>query len=60
MTTEQGKRRVGGRLVPAVDYLQAQRVRMMMMMDLAEATKVRSPHCQLVQARGFVARAVVS
>ena len=27
-----------GRLVPAVDYLQAQRMRMMMMMELAKAT----------------------
>jgi hypothetical protein len=39
MTTKQGKRRVGSRLIPAVDYLQSQRLRMMMMTDLYEATK---------------------
>ena len=39
MTTKQGKRRVGSRLIPAVDYLQSQRLRMMMMQELYEATK---------------------
>jgi hypothetical protein len=39
MTTKQGKRRVGSRLIPAVDYLQSQRLRTMMMADLYEATK---------------------
>ena len=38
MTTEQGKRRVGSRLIPAVDYLQSQRLRMMMMIELCEPT----------------------
>ena len=39
MKTKQGKRRVGSRLISAVDYLQTQRLRMMMMTDLYEATK---------------------
>ena len=39
MTTQQGKRRVGSLLIPAVDYLQSQRMRMMMMTELYEATK---------------------
>jgi Asp-tRNA(Asn)/Glu-tRNA(Gln) amidotransferase A subunit family amidase len=38
MTTARGGARTNGRLVPAVEYLQSQRVRMMMMMKLAEAT----------------------
>ena len=38
MKEARGGARFGGRLVPAVDYLQAQRTRMMMMMDLAKAT----------------------
>jgi Asp-tRNA(Asn)/Glu-tRNA(Gln) amidotransferase A subunit family amidase len=33
-----GRARAAGRLIPAVEYLRAQRVRMMMMMKLAEAT----------------------
>lgn len=39
MTSKQGKRRVGSRLVSAVDYLQSQRLRMMMMTELYDATK---------------------
>ncbi len=38
MKEARGGGRPNGRLVPAVDYLQSQRVRMMMMMKLAEAT----------------------
>jgi Asp-tRNA(Asn)/Glu-tRNA(Gln) amidotransferase A subunit family amidase len=38
MKTARGGGRTNGRLIPAVDYLQSQRVRMMMMMKLAEAT----------------------
>jgi Asp-tRNA(Asn)/Glu-tRNA(Gln) amidotransferase A subunit family amidase len=38
MKTARGGGRPNGRLVNAVDYLQSQRVRMMMMMDLAKAT----------------------
>jgi Asp-tRNA(Asn)/Glu-tRNA(Gln) amidotransferase A subunit family amidase len=38
MKTARGGARTNGRLVPAVEYLQSQRVRMMMMMKLAEAT----------------------
>jgi Asp-tRNA(Asn)/Glu-tRNA(Gln) amidotransferase A subunit family amidase len=38
MKTARGGGRTNGRLVPAVEYLQSQRVRMMMMMKLAEAT----------------------
>jgi Asp-tRNA(Asn)/Glu-tRNA(Gln) amidotransferase A subunit family amidase len=39
MKEARGGRRANGRLIPAVEYLQAQRVRMMMMMKLAEATR---------------------
>jgi Asp-tRNA(Asn)/Glu-tRNA(Gln) amidotransferase A subunit family amidase len=38
MKDARGGGRPNGRLIPAVDYLQSQRVRMMMMMKLAEAT----------------------
>jgi Asp-tRNA(Asn)/Glu-tRNA(Gln) amidotransferase A subunit family amidase len=38
MKTARGGARTNGRLVPAVEYLQSQRVRMMMMTKLAEAT----------------------
>jgi Asp-tRNA(Asn)/Glu-tRNA(Gln) amidotransferase A subunit family amidase len=38
MKEARGGGRAGGRLVPAVEYLQSQRVRMMMMIKLAEAT----------------------
>jgi Asp-tRNA(Asn)/Glu-tRNA(Gln) amidotransferase A subunit family amidase len=38
MKTARGGGRPNGRLVPAVEYLQAQRLRMMMMTKLAEAT----------------------
>ncbi len=38
MKTARGGARTNGRLVPAVEYLQSQRVRMMMMMKLADAT----------------------
>jgi Asp-tRNA(Asn)/Glu-tRNA(Gln) amidotransferase A subunit family amidase len=38
MKAARGGGRPNGRLIPAVEYLQAQRVRMMMMMKLAEAT----------------------
>jgi Asp-tRNA(Asn)/Glu-tRNA(Gln) amidotransferase A subunit family amidase len=38
MKEARGGGRAGGRLVPAVEYLQSQRVRTMMMMKLAEAT----------------------
>lgn len=38
MKTARGGGRPNGRLVPAVEYLQSQRVRMMMMTKLAEAT----------------------
>jgi Asp-tRNA(Asn)/Glu-tRNA(Gln) amidotransferase A subunit family amidase len=38
MKEARGGARYGGRLVNAVDYLQSQRTRMMMMMDLAKAT----------------------
>ncbi len=39
MKEARGGGRAAGRLVPGVEYLQAQRVRMMMMTQLAEATK---------------------
>ena len=38
MKEARGGGRPNGRLIPAVEYLQSQRVRMMMMMKLAEAT----------------------
>jgi Asp-tRNA(Asn)/Glu-tRNA(Gln) amidotransferase A subunit family amidase len=38
MTEARGGGRPNGRLVPAVEYLQSQRIRMMMMMELAKAT----------------------
>ncbi|HKB12234.1 MAG TPA: amidase [Vicinamibacterales bacterium] len=38
MKQARGGGRPNGRLIPAVEYLQSQRVRMMMMMQLAEAT----------------------
>src|SRR5206468_12645737 len=38
MKEARGGGRANGRLVPAVEYLRAQRIRMMMMMKLAEAT----------------------
>jgi Asp-tRNA(Asn)/Glu-tRNA(Gln) amidotransferase A subunit family amidase len=38
MKEARGGPRNGGRLIPAVEYLQSQRTRMMMMMDLAKAT----------------------
>ena len=38
MKDARGGGRPNGRLIPAVDYLQSQRVRMMMMTDLAKAT----------------------
>jgi Asp-tRNA(Asn)/Glu-tRNA(Gln) amidotransferase A subunit family amidase len=38
MKEARGNGRPNGRLVPAVDYLQAQRIRMMMMIELAKAT----------------------
>jgi len=38
MKEARGGGRANGRLIPAVEYLQSQRVRMMMMMQLAEAT----------------------
>ncbi len=38
MKDARGGGRANGRLIPAVEYLQGQRVRMMMMMQLAEAT----------------------
>jgi Asp-tRNA(Asn)/Glu-tRNA(Gln) amidotransferase A subunit family amidase len=38
MKDARGGGRPNGRLIPAVDYLQSQRVRMMMMMKLADAT----------------------
>jgi len=38
MKEARGGGRAGGRLVPAVEYLQSQRVRMMMMIKLAEVT----------------------
>src|SRR6185312_9219680 len=38
MKEARGGGRPAGRLVPGVEYLQAQRVRMMMMMQLAEST----------------------
>jgi Asp-tRNA(Asn)/Glu-tRNA(Gln) amidotransferase A subunit family amidase len=38
MKEARGGGRPNGRLIPAVEYLQSQRVRMMMMMELAEAT----------------------
>jgi Asp-tRNA(Asn)/Glu-tRNA(Gln) amidotransferase A subunit family amidase len=38
MKTARGGARTNGRLVPAVEYLQSQRLRMMMMMKLADAT----------------------
>ena len=38
MKDARGGGRPNGRLIPAVEYLQSQRVRMMMMMKLAEAT----------------------
>ncbi len=38
MKTARGGSRANGRLIPAVEYLQGQRVRMMMMMELAKAT----------------------
>jgi Asp-tRNA(Asn)/Glu-tRNA(Gln) amidotransferase A subunit family amidase len=38
MKDARGGGRANGRLIPAVEYLQSQRVRMMMMMELAEAT----------------------
>ena len=39
MKEARGGGRAAGRLIPAVEYLQSQRVRMMMMIKLAEATK---------------------
>ncbi|MBZ5556504.1 MAG: amidase [Acidobacteriia bacterium] len=39
MKEARGGGRANGRLIPAVEYLQSQRVRMMMMVKLAEATK---------------------
>ena len=39
MSSAQGERRMGGRLLSAVDYLQSQRTRSMMMADLFGATK---------------------
>jgi Asp-tRNA(Asn)/Glu-tRNA(Gln) amidotransferase A subunit family amidase len=38
MKTARGGGRPNGRLIPAVEYLRSQRIRMMMMMKLAEAT----------------------
>src|SRR5262245_31604615 len=38
MKTARGGGRANGRLIPAVEYLRSQRIRMMMMMKLAEAT----------------------
>ena len=40
MKEARGGGRPGGRIIPAVEYLQSQRVRMMMMMKLAEATSM--------------------
>jgi Asp-tRNA(Asn)/Glu-tRNA(Gln) amidotransferase A subunit family amidase len=40
MKEARGGGRPNGRLIPAVEYLQSQRVRMMMMMKLAEATSM--------------------
>jgi Asp-tRNA(Asn)/Glu-tRNA(Gln) amidotransferase A subunit family amidase len=39
MDKARGGRRPGSRLMPAVDYLRGQRIRMMMMMELAQATE---------------------
>ncbi|MDP1570503.1 MAG: amidase [Vicinamibacterales bacterium] len=39
MDTARGGRRPAARLIPAVEYLRAQRIRMMMMMELARATE---------------------